>query len=66
MCSRQDKLPGLPASQRQALVLVGLMPVSVFTINSDCTKMIIVIKSTFLAAGTLDPVYFHWSGLTVV
>lgn len=42
-----------------------LMPVYVFIINSDCTIMIIMItiKTT---TGTPDPVYFHWSGLTVV
>lgn len=45
-----------------------LMPVSVFIINSDCTIMIILLikTTTFITAGTPDPVYFHWSGLTVV
>lgn len=42
-----------------------LMPVSVFIINSDCTIMIIMIITT-TTTGTPDPVYFHWSGLTVV
>lgn len=51
-------------SKTMAQVGLEVMPVSAFTLDSDCTLMVIVFKKN--TTGTCDPVYFHWSGLIVV